>query len=228
MPSIFTSLNSWWHETVVPALLNDGSGLDKLTDTNSDKRHSWRCAQGCVRGVRPWLVVLVLLITALWLPLDLKFDGFVPGAKDGYKTDMIQVKENLEEVVSWHQNQVKSQKLSNTGYSCPCSYDMSGMGLVTAPYVQLELTPAAVQSIKKDGVTGWLDGIATFCRFGSESGFDNNTAEGRKAADEAWSFLGGMQRLAIQSRTGPLLLTKQAWHYSRLVDASSEYNLRRC
>jgi hypothetical protein len=90
---------TWWHETVVPALLGDDDQVELLAPSKGSR---WTCTQGCVRGVRPYLVVLVFVIMAVWTPLEVwRLDGIVPGAKDTYMIEAKLVKGNEKEINEW-------------------------------------------------------------------------------------------------------------------------------
>lgn len=82
-----------------PALLGDDDQVELLAPSKGSR---WTCTQGCVRGVRPYLVVLVFVIMAVWTPLEVwRLDGIVPGAKDTYMIEAKLVKGNEKEINEW-------------------------------------------------------------------------------------------------------------------------------
>jgi hypothetical protein len=139
---------TWWHETVVPALLGDEEQVEQLAASKGSSR--WTCTQGCVRGVRPYLVVLVFVIMALWLPLDIwRLDGIVPGTKDTYMVEAKLVEENKQEVWECY-TFLKAAKSQECIYSCPCNIDTSGQNMGNQfnsydPYAQVQMTGGMVQ-----------------------------------------------------------------------------------
>jgi len=225
MPAAATLIDDWWHNTVVPTLLNDESTLDKLVDSSqreaTDSR--WRCTQGCVRGVRPYLVVSVLVITMVWLSLDVwKFDALEPGAKDAFMAETKLVSPLSDDVMDWYKNgntklYMNPGTVSSTFYSCPCAFssDHHGIGLLAAPYTTLRWTDAYTQL----NVSEALSRLAGYC---NESAIDLGTEEGRITAAEFERFRYAASLLRIQPLPGSLLLTLPAWRESRLVDARSE------
>jgi hypothetical protein len=207
-------LSNWWTDTVVPALLNDEAKVEKLASSRGSR---WTCTQGCVQGVRPYVVVLVLVIMAVWLPLDvLKLDGIVPGVKD---TLLIEGKlwQNEDEVKRWYTG--TNLTLERDGiYNCPCTYSRYGAEFLQTPYALLLPEPSG--EFHDLAVVNTL--VGRFVRHCNGSVFDLNTALGRKAAAEASRFIWAAAGIRVRPQFGSSLFTYQAWHTSRLAAVQSE------
>jgi len=204
----------WWHKTVVPALLGDEDQVKQLA---ASKGSRWTCTQGCVRGVRPYLVVLVFVIMAVWLPVDIwRWDGIVPGTKETYMIEAKRVDDSEAAIMDWFTNFTTG---SEPGvYSCPCAQDNSGTVILTRPHARL-LTD------KAPNTTSFTEKVWKFVTPCNGTMFDLTTEGGRKAADEAANFLWAAAGIQIRPEPGSLLLTRQAWQASRVVEFRKQLNM---
>jgi hypothetical protein len=204
----------WWRNTVVPALLDDERQLDKLPSGMGSR---WPCTQaGCVRGVRPFLAVVVLIIMAVWLPVDVwKLDGIVPGTKDTYMVEAKLVEDNATEIERCYTN-FEAGTSEDCIYSCPCKIDTSGLNLLQDPFAYLQVAPVRDQEAFNAII---VRPLVSACK---GTVFDLSTVDGRKTATQAYKYLWAAHRLRFRPLPGSLLLTRQAWLVSRSNDARSE------
>jgi len=206
---------SWWHDTVVPALLGDEEQVKQL---KSSKDSRWTCTKGCVQGVRPYLVVLAFLIMALWLPLDVwRLDGIVPGTKESYMVEPKLLQENAKAIYEWYYNFTSNGPDSDDSvYSCPCSIDQ--VSTEFSPFARLQRT-GHVRDLET-----FNEQVQKFMGACNESAFNLNTDGGKMAATEAHQFVWAASLVRITPEASSVLLTRQAWHWSRLVETRKQLN----
>jgi hypothetical protein len=129
----------WWHDTVVPALLDDERQTDKLPSGVGSR---WTCTQRFVHKMRLGLAVLVLLGMAVWLPLDVwHWDGIVPGTKDPYMVEAKRVEDDQENIWKCYADS-EAGTSDECVYSCPCKIDTSGFNLLQNLYANLQMAAA--------------------------------------------------------------------------------------
>jgi hypothetical protein len=203
---------TWWHKTVVPALLGDEDQVDMLPSSKSSR---WTCTKSCVSGVRPYLVVLVVVIMAVWLPVDItRWDGIVPGTKESYMVEPKLVVENKKAIYEWYYNLYSRPDSDDSVYSCPCSIDQ--VSTEFSPFARLQRTGHA-----RDLET-FNEQVQKFMGACNESAFNLNTDGGKKAATEAYQFVWAASLVRITPEASSVLLTREAWHWSRLMETRSK------
>lgn len=221
--SCWSYCKRWCSTSLVPLLLADEALLPEVQTPGADTPSSSGtagaapsrarpcCKNGCLRGIRPWLVGAILVSFIVWLPLDIVvWDGLVPGTKDQYQIELKPLSEHKNEVVAWNYNGTGDSK-----FTCMCTYKSSRSSATkwSAPFAEL------MPHVPK--INWVMHKLSQLCNVSTYQ-IRDNTATGNATWGLITRFVTEAQMISIAPPTSALLLTHNAWQAARLADASSK------